>query len=137
MTAAEAFFAVVYFIVRAGTVASVLYLGGGAGTVVPGVLGSDIALAASIWKTGACFLVAVAWIHSVWVVVTDVGMLGLIYHDVGSGTVASGFLGCDIALGVLICRTGLWFLVVVAWSNSVQVVVMDVGMLGLMLVRVR
>ena len=42
-----------------------MYRGVGAGTVAPGVLGRDIVLAASIWRTGPWFLVAVASSHSV------------------------------------------------------------------------
>ena len=53
----EAFFVVVSVIFRAGTVASVLYLGVGAITVVPGVSGRNIVLAASICKTMPWFLV--------------------------------------------------------------------------------
>ena len=48
MTATEAYFTVVSVIVGSGTVASVLYLGVGYGTVAPGVLGRDLALAALI-----------------------------------------------------------------------------------------
>ena len=65
-----------------------------------------------------------------------VGMFRLIYRGVGDRTVVSGFSGRDIALVVLTWRTGPWFLVVVDWSHSVWVVVMDVGMLGLVLFRV-
>ena len=54
-----------------------IYFGVRAGTVAIGVLGCDIALVASIWRSEPWFLVAVAWIHSVSVVLTDVGMLGM------------------------------------------------------------
>ena len=60
-----------------------IYCGIRAVTVTPEVLGRDIALAASIWITGHWFLVAAAWIHSVWVVVVDVGVLGLMLVWVG------------------------------------------------------
>ena len=43
----------------------------------------NIAVDASIWRTGPWFLVAVAWRHSVWVMVMDVGMLGLMLVSVG------------------------------------------------------
>ena len=66
----------------------------------------------------------------------EVGMLGLIYNGVGSRTVESGVFGRNILLVASICRTGPWFLVVVAWMHSVWVVMMDVYMLGLILVRV-
>ena len=79
MTEAETSFAVIYVITKAGTVTSSIYLGVRFGTVAPGVLGRDITLAVFIWIIGPWFLVAVAWSHSVWVVVIDVGMLGLIY----------------------------------------------------------
>ena len=91
-----ALFALVSVIIGSRNVASGLYLGVGARTVAPGVSGRDIALAALIWRTGPWFIVAVEWSHSVWVMVMDVGMLGLIYHGVGSGTVAPGVLGRDI-----------------------------------------
>ena len=96
---------VVYIFVRAGTIASILYTGVGARTVAPGVSGRDIVLAASIWIIGPWFLVVVYWIHSVWVVVMDVGMLGLIYCGVGARTVETGVSGRDILLAALICRT--------------------------------
>ena len=136
VTAAEASFVVVSVIVGVGTVASVLHFGAGARIVTPGVLGCDLALASSIWRTGIWFIVAVAWSCSVWVVVTNVGILGLVYRDVGDGTVMPGVLGCDIVLSVSTWRTGRWILVAVAWSHSVWVVMTDVGMLGLMLVWV-
>ena len=44
---------------------------------MPGVSGRDIALPASIWRIETWFLVALAWSHSVWMKVMDVGMLGL------------------------------------------------------------
>ena len=65
-----------------------------------------------------------------------VGILRLIYRGVRAGTVAPGVLVYDIALVVPAWRTGPWFLMVAAWSHSVWVVVMDVGMLGLILVEV-
>ena len=70
-------------------------------------------------------------------VVMDVGMLGLVYRGVGAGTVSPGVYVHDIALAALTWRTGPWFLVAVAWSHSVWVVEMDVGILMLMLVWVR
>ena len=70
-------------------------------------------------------------------VVIDVVMLGLVYCGVGAGTVAPGVSGCDITLDTSTWRTGPWFIVAVAWSHSVRVVAVDVGMLGLMLVWVR
>ena len=79
VTAAEASFAVVSVIVRSGTVVSVLYLGFGAGIVTPEVSVRNMVLSASIWRTELWFIVVVAWSHSVWVVVMDVGILGLIY----------------------------------------------------------
>ena len=96
---------VVSVIFRAGTVASVLYLGVEAGTIVPGVSRRNIALVASIWRIGPWFLVNVAWIHNVWVVVMDVGILGLIYCVVRAGTVMPGVLGRDILLAALIWIT--------------------------------
>ena len=54
-----------------------IYCGVVARTVAPRVLGRNIALAMLTWRTGLWFLVAVDWSHSVWVVVMDVGMLGL------------------------------------------------------------
>ena len=54
-----------------------------------------------------------------WLVVMDVGMLGLFYRGVGAGTVAPGVSGHDIALAESTWRTGSWFLVAVAWSHSV------------------
>ena len=67
-------------IFRTGTVASILYFGSRAGNVACGISGRDIALSASMWRIGTWFLVAVVWSHSVWVVLMDVGMLGLIYR---------------------------------------------------------
>ena len=64
----------------------------------------------------------------------DVVMLGLIYCGVGSRTVDTGVSGHDILFAASIWRTEPWFLVVVCWSHSVWVVVIDVCMLGLMLV---
>ena len=95
---AEVFFAVVYIIVRTGNVASVLYLGVGPKIVTPGVLGRNLSLAALIWRTKLLFIVAVAWSRSVWVVVMDVGILGLFYCGVGAGTVVPWVLGRNIAL---------------------------------------
>ena len=63
-----------------------------------GVLGCDITLAALIWKTRPRFLVEVAWIHSVWLVVMYVGMLGLIYCGFRVRTEAPRVLGCNITL---------------------------------------
>ena len=68
---------VVYIIYGARTVASVLYLGIGSGTMALCVLGQNIALAAPIWRIRHWFLVVVARSHSVGVVVMDVGMLGV------------------------------------------------------------
>ena len=108
--------------------ASVLYLGVGAGIVTPGVLGRDLVLALSICRTGLWFIDALDYICSVWLVVMYVGMLGLVYCGVGAGTVAPGVLGHDIALAASTWRTGPWFIDVVDWSHSVWVVSMDVGM---------
>ena len=55
----------------------------GAVTVSPNVSGCGILLDASFWSNGPWFLVAVAWKHSVWVMVMGVGMLGLILVSVG------------------------------------------------------
>ena len=132
----EASFAVVSVIVRYGTVASVLYLGFRSGTVAPGVLGCNIPLDTLIWRIRPWCLVAVDWGHSVWMVLMDVGILGLIYRGVGSRTVNPGVSGRNILLTTLIWRTGTWFLVDVDWSHSVWVVVMYVGILMLILVRV-
>ena len=121
-------------IVGSGTAAPVLYLGFRAGTVAPGVLERNIALAALIWITRPWFIVAADWSHSVWMMVMDVYMLGLSYFGVRDGTVTPGVSGCNIALDVLIWIIRTFFLVEVDWSHSVWVVVMDVGMLGLMLV---
>ena len=94
--------------------------------------GRDIMLVASILRTIPWFIVAVDWIRRMWVVMMDVGMLGLIYRGVLARTVAPGVLGQDIELAASTCRTGPWVCVAVAWSHSVRVVVMDLGMLGLM-----
>ena len=123
MTVAEASFAVVSVIIESVTVASVLYFVVGAVTVAPGVLGCNIMLAASIWRNLPWFLVMVDWGHSVWVVVMYVVMLRLIYCGVRAGTVAPGVSGHEIMLAVSIWKTGPWFLVVVAWSRGVWVVV--------------
>ena len=64
----------------------------------------------------------------------DVGMLGLVYCGVGSGTVAPGVSGYNIALDTLTWRTRPRFLVEVDWSHSAWVVAINVGMLGLILV---
>ena len=64
----------------------------------------------------------------------DVGVLGLIYIGAGAVNVAPRVLCCDIALAASTWGNGPWFLVTVARSHSIWVVVMDVGMLGLMLV---
>ena len=119
-----------------GTVASILYFGSRAGNVACGISGRDIALSASIWRIGTWFLVAVVWSHSVWVVLMDVGMLGLIYRGYWAKKSKPGVSRRDISLAALIWRTWPWFLVAVAWSHGVWVVVIDVGILGLMLVRV-
>ena len=63
----------------------------------------------------------------------NLGMLGMVYHGVGAGTVAPGVLVRDIALAASTWRTGPWFLVTVDWSHSMWVVAIDVVMLGLML----
>ena len=60
-----------------------IYCGFGYRTVEPNILGRNNSLAASIWRTRPLFLVEVAWSHSVWVVVMDVGMLGLMLVRVG------------------------------------------------------
>ena len=101
-TVVKASFEVVSVIFRSGTVASVLYLGIGAGTVTPGVSGRNIALVASIWRTRPWFIVVASWSHIVWVVLMYVVMLGLIYHGVGAGTVPLGVSGRNIALVVSI-----------------------------------
>ena len=105
MTAAEASFAAVYVIVRSGTVAYVLYLGIGAGTVKPEISGRNITLAAYIWKIRPWFIVAMDWCQIVWEEVTDVGLLGLIYPGVGSRTVKYGVFVRKIFLDTLISRT--------------------------------
>ena len=69
-------------------------------------------------------------------VLIDVGMLGLIYYGIGDRTVTPGVLGSDIALDVSTCRIVPWFILAVAWSHSVWVVVICLSMLGLMLVWV-
>ena len=51
------------------------------------------------------FLVVVACSNSLWVVVMDVDILGLIYFDVGARTFKPGVSGCDILLATLIQRT--------------------------------
>ena len=56
-----------------------VYHGVGAGTVVPGLSGCDIALTTSTWRTVTSFIVAVDCSHSVWVVAIDVGMLGFMF----------------------------------------------------------
>ena len=61
----------------------------------------------------------------------------LIYHGVTARTAKPGVSGHNILLAASIWRNRRWFLVAVAWSHSVWVVVIDVGMLGLMLVRVK
>ena len=71
-----------YCCIRYGTVAYFLYRKFGAGTVEPGVLVHDIALTALVWITGPWFIVAVACRHIVWVMVTDIGMLGLMLVQV-------------------------------------------------------
>ena len=105
MTAPEASFVVVSSIIRDRTVTSVIYLGVISRNIAPGVLGRDIALATPIWRIGTWFLVTLAWSHSVWVVVIDVGMLGLIYHGTGARTCKPGILGSNILFDVLIWRT--------------------------------
>ena len=105
---------------------------------MPGVLERDLALASLTWITLIWFIVAVACTCSlsVWVVVMDLGMLGLFYHGIISRTVTPGVLGHNIKLDALNWRTTPWSLVAVAWSHSVWVVVIDVVMFGLMLVWV-
>ena len=98
VTAAEASFAVVSVTVRSGSVASVLYLGVRAGNVAPGILGQNIVLAALIWIILPWFLVAVAWSNIVWVVVINIGMLGLIYCGIIAITFKPGVSGHDILL---------------------------------------
>ena len=110
---------VVSIIVGAGTVVTVLYLGVGDKNVTPGILGRDIVLAASIFRNRPCFLVAVAWIHIVWLVVMDVGMLRYIYLGIGYGTILLGVLGHDIVFAALFWGTKSWFLLEVAWVHSV------------------
>ena len=83
-------FAAVSVIFGDGTVASVLYVGVGSRIVMPGVLRQDLALNALIWRNGPWFIVVVAWSCSVWLVVMDVGMVGLIYCGIGAITVAPG-----------------------------------------------
>ena len=101
----EASFAAVYVIFISGTVAYVLYLGIRARTIKPEVSGRNIMLAAYIWKIRRWFIVAMAWCNIVWEVVTDVGMLGLIYIGVGSRTVKYGVFVIKILLATLISRT--------------------------------
>ena len=132
----EASFAVISVIVRSGTIASVLYICVRARTVPPRVSKSDIALAASIWRTGTWFCVAVACSQRVWLAVMYVGMLGLIYSWIGARTIKPGVSECYILLAALIWRTRNWCLVAVAWIHSVWVVMINVCMLELMLVRV-
>ena len=117
MTVTESSFALVFVISGARTIVSILYLGVVSKIVMPGVLGSDFTLVASIWRTGAWFIVAVACSHSVWLVVMDADMSGLIYCGVRSETVAPGVSCCNIALAVSTWRTGPWFIVEVAWIN--------------------
>ena len=133
---AEASFVVVSAIFRAITVAYVLYLGVGSGTVAPGVLVCNIALDTLIWRIGTWCLVAVAWSNIVWVVVMDVCILGLGYRGIRARNFEPRVLGRNILLATSIWRTGPWFLVEAAWSHSMWVVVIDVGMSGMMLVRV-
>ena len=59
-------------------VLGLIYCGIRAGTVAPGVSGSDITLSVLIWRTGPWFFVAVAWNHDMWVLLVDVVVLGLI-----------------------------------------------------------
>ena len=47
----------------------------GAITVDPGVSGSNILFAVLIWGIRPWFLVALDWIHSVWVVMMDVDIV--------------------------------------------------------------
>ena len=61
----------------------------------------------------------------------------ILYLGVGYGIVVYGVSGRDIALYALIWRTRIQFIVAVAWSRSVCVMMMDVGMLGLMCRLVR
>ena len=108
--------------------AYILYLCVGSVIFTPGLLGRDLVLVFSIWRTGLWFIDVLGYSCSVWLVVMDVGILGLVYCGVRAGTVAPGVLGHNIALAASTWRTGPWFLEVVAWINSVWVVSMDVGM---------
>ena len=65
------------------------------------------------------------------VIFGDGTVASVLYVGVGSRIVMPGVLRRDLALASLIWRTRLWFIVVVALSHSVCLVVMDVGMLGL------
>ena len=133
----EESFAVMFVIFGSVNVASILYVGIGYGNVVDGVSGRDITLTVFIWRIGPWFNVSVDWSQVVGVVVMGVGMLGLIYHGSGARNVKTGVLGRNILLAMSIWRTGPCFLVAVAYSHIVWVVVTYVGMLGLMLVGVR
>ena len=101
LTASESSFSVVSVIVISGTAASVVYLGVRVGTFASGVSVNDITL---IWRIGPWFLAAVAWINSMWVVVMDVGMLGLIYFGVGAITSIPGVSWRNILLVASIWR---------------------------------
>ena len=79
---------------------------------------------------------AVTCSHNVGVVVMGVVMLGFIYRGVISRTVGPGVLGRSILLVVLIWRNGPWFLLAVACSHRLWVVVIDVSILELMLFRI-
>ena len=101
---------VVSIIIRAGNATSVLYIGVEAGTIAPGFSGHDIMLTVLIWIIGPWFLVALACSHSFWVVLMDVGIMGLIYSDVGARTFDPGVSGHDISLAVLYGEPDLGFL---------------------------
>ena len=69
-----------------------------AGPVAPVVSGYGILLDASVWSTLPWFLLAVAWSNIVWVVVINIGMLGLIYCGIIAITFKPGVSGHDISL---------------------------------------
>ena len=82
MNAEKSSIVVLSIIIRYGTIAYVLYICVGFRLVMPGVSGHNIALSMLIWRTGLWFIVLVAWSRSVWVMVMDLGMSGLIYRDI-------------------------------------------------------
>ena len=61
-------------------------------------------------------------------------VLFVLYLSVGAGIFTTGVSGRDLALAASIWRTVPLFIVVVAWINSLCVVVMYIGMLGLFIV---